>query len=345
MPQPEDLVLVSVDDHVVEPPTLFDNHLPAKWKQYAPKSVHKDDGTDVWVYEGNEIPNIGLNAVAGRPPEEYNIEPTSYEMIRDGCYDIHERVKDMNRNGVLGSMCFPSFVQFCEVRRVAKKGCHAVTFSENPYKLGWPHIFGGHWDPFFAACEDEGTIICLHIGSSSTTLEIAPGAPIDIMITLTPLNTMQAATDLLWSRVLREFPNLQFALSEGGTGWIPYWLERIDYTYQQHRFWTHQDFGDRLPSQVALDHFTFCFISDRAGVEDRHRIGIDNITWECDYPHSDSTWPHSPEAMAKQLEGIPEDEAAKLTYENAMRIFRYDPFAHRAKDRATVGALRSEVNN
>ena len=83
------------------------------------------------------------------------------------------------------------------------------------------------------------------------------GAPIDIMITLTPLNTMEA-TDLLWSQVLRKFPNLKFALSEGGTGWLPYWLERIDYVYQQHRFWTGQDFGDALPSQVARDHFTFC---------------------------------------------------------------------------------------
>ena len=84
---------------------------------------------------------------------------------------------------------------------------------------------------------------------------------------------MHAATDLLWSPVLRKFPNLQFALSEGGTGWIPYWLERIDYVYQQHRFWTHQDFGDQLPSQVARDHFTYCFISDRTGVVERDAIG------------------------------------------------------------------------
>ena len=393
----EDLILVSVDDHVVEPPTLFDNHLPAKWKDAAPRSIRKDDGTDVWVFEGNEIPNIGLNAVAGRPPEEYNIEPTSYDMIRKGCYDIHERVLDMNRNGVLGSMCFPSFVQFCgqlfskssdldtslqllrayndwhidewcgtypgrfiplsippiwdpqlmadEVRRVAKKGCHAVTFSENPFKLGWPHIFGDHWDPFFAACQDEGTIIALHIGSSSTMIEMAPGAPIDVMITLTPLNTMNAATDLLWSPVLRKVPDLQFALSEGGTGWIPYWLERIDYVYQQHHFWTGQDFGDKLPSQVAAEHFNYCFISDRIGIQDRHDVGIDAITWECDYPHSDSTWPNSPEMLTKQLDGVPDSEIAKMTYENAMRIYRFDPFAHRSKEKSTVAALRAEVPN
>jgi predicted TIM-barrel fold metal-dependent hydrolase len=391
----EDLILVSVDDHTVEPPDMFANHLPAKWKDLAPRSVKKPDGTDVWVYEGNEIPNIGLNAVAGRPPEEYNIEPTRYEELRPGCYQIDERVNDMNRNGVLGSMCFPSFVQFCgqlfsksndldvglamlkayndwhvdewagshpgrfiplsippiwdpeemakEVRRMAAKGCHAVTFSEDPAKLGWPHIFGDHWDPFFAACEEEGTVICLHIGSSSTILGLAPGAPIDIMITLTPLNAMHAATDLLWSPVLRRFPNLHFALSEGGIGWLPYWLERIDYAYQQHRYWTHQDFGDQLPSQVAKDRFTFCFISDAAGLETRHLMGVDNITWECDYPHSDSTWPHSPETLMKQLAGVPDDEINMITYQNAMKVFNYDPFTHRPRERCTVGALRAEA--
>jgi predicted TIM-barrel fold metal-dependent hydrolase len=394
--QLDDLILVSVDDHVVEPPGMFDHHLPAKWKNLAPKSVKRDDGTDVWVYEGSEIPNIGLNAVAGRPPEEYNVDPTKYEEIRAGCYDIDERVKDMNRNGVLGSMCFPSFVQFCgqlfskskdldvgltmlkayndwhidewcgthpgrfiplsippiwdpqlmadEVRRVAKKGCHAVTFSEDPSALGWPNIFQGHWDPFFAACQDEGTVICLHIGSSSTMLGLKDGAPFDVLITMTPLNSMSAATDLLWSNVLRKFPDLQFALSEGSIGWLPYWLERIDYVYQQHRFWTHQDFGDQLPSQVARDHFTFCFISDKAGVDQRHAIGIDNVTWECDYPHSDSSWPHSPESVIKQLDGVPDDEINKITHGNAMRVFRYDPFAKRPREKATVGALRAEAD-
>ena len=120
--------------------------------------------------------------------------------------------------------------------------------------------------------------------------------------------------------MLRKFPNLQFALSEGGTGWMPYWLERIDYMYQQHRFWTAP--GLRRHScraRSARDHLSFCFISDRAGVDERHTIGIDNITWECDYPHSDSTWPNSPEALAKQLDGVPDDEIAKITHENAMR--------------------------
>ena len=75
--QLDDLILVSVDDHVVEPPGMFDHHLPAKWKDLAPKSVKRDDGTDVWVYEGSEIPNIGLNAVAGRPPGRMSTSRTT----------------------------------------------------------------------------------------------------------------------------------------------------------------------------------------------------------------------------------------------------------------------------
>src|SRR3954470_538841 len=393
----EDLILVSVDDHVVEPPDMFENHLPDKWKDLAPRSVKRDDGTDVWVYEGSEIPNIGLNAVAGRPPEEYNVDPTRYEEIRAGCYDIGERVKDMNRTGVLGSMCFPSFVQFCgqlfsrskdkdvglamlrayndwhidewcgtypgrfiplslppiwdpnlmadEVRRVAKKGCHAVTFSENPEKLGHPSFHSDHWDPFWKACEDEGTVVCLHIGSSSQLVITSAEAPINVMITLQPMNIVQAASDLLWSRVLQEFPDLRIAMSEGGIGWIPYFLERVDYVYKHHKEWTGTDLGGKLPSELFNERIITCFIDDPVGVENRHHLNPDHITWECDSPHSDSTWPHSPELLAPALAGLSDQEINKITHENAIRLFSYDPFAHIPKEQCTVGALRAQATD
>src|SRR5205807_5231580 len=107
------MILVSVDDHAVEPAHMFDGRIQAEYVDIAPRVVHKDDGSDVWAYEGKEIPNIGLNAVAGRPRDEYGMEPTSFEEIRRGCYDIHERIRDMNANGVIGSMCFSSFPNLC----------------------------------------------------------------------------------------------------------------------------------------------------------------------------------------------------------------------------------------
>ncbi|HXY94311.1 MAG TPA: amidohydrolase family protein [Acidimicrobiia bacterium] len=391
----DDLVLVSVDDHVVEPPDLFRGRLPSTCAELAPRVVHKDDGTDVWWYDGVEIPNPGLNAVAGRPPEEYGSEPTSFAEIRRGCYDIDDRVRDMNANGVLGSLCFPSFPQFCgqlfartadktvalamlqayndwhieswcgahpgrfiplslppiwdpdlmaaEVHRVADKGCHAVTFSEGPTKLGWPSFHRDHWDPFWSACCDRGTVVCLHIGSSSQVVMPSPDSPIDVLISLTPMNIVQAAADLLWSPVLRKFPSLRIALSEGGIGWIPYFLERVDYVYRHHRAWTGQDFGSQLPSEVFNERFIACFIDDAFGVESRAHLNLDNITWECDYPHSDSTWPTAPETVMLSLDGVPDGDIDRITHRNAMRHFQYEPFAHRPREQCTVGALRAEA--
>jgi predicted TIM-barrel fold metal-dependent hydrolase len=393
--QADDLIMVSVDDHLVEPPDLFAHHLPARFQDRAPSVQHLPDGSDVWEFNGHTIPNIGLNAVAGRPREEYGIEPTAFDEMRPGCFDVHERIKDMNAGGVLGSMCFPSFPGFSgrlfaacedkglalavlqayndwhidewcgsypgrfipmalpaiwdaelaasEIRRVAAKGCRSVTFTENPATLGYPSFHSDYWDPFWRAVCDEGVVVSVHLGSSGQLSVTAPDAPVDVMITLQPMNICQAAADLLWSRVLKEFPAVRFALSEGGTGWIPYFLDRLDRTYEMHRSWTGQDFGERLPSEVFREHFLTCFIADPVGIVLRDLIGLDNIAWECDYPHSDSSWPRAAEELAEVAAEVPDDALNRITYENAGRWYSYDPFAHRPKDTCTVSALRAEA--
>jgi predicted TIM-barrel fold metal-dependent hydrolase len=393
----EELIMISVDDHVVEPPGMFEGHIPAKYADAAPKVVTQQDGSDVWTFGGSVIPNIGLNAVAGRPREEYGIEPTAFDEIRPGCYDIHERIKDMNAGGILASMNFPSFPGFSgrlfaasedkdlalavlrayndwhidewagtypgriipmalpvlwdaelcadEVRRVAGKGCHSITFTENPATLGYPSFHSEHWDPLWQAVCDENVVVSIHLGSSGKLAMTSPDAPMDVMITLQPMNICQAAADLLWSRVIKRFPDIKFALSEGGTGWIPYFLDRIDRTYDMHHLWTGQDFGDKLPSDVFREHFLTCFISDPVGVQLRNMIGIDNIAWECDYPHSDSSWPTAPEELAAVATGVPADELNKITYQNAMRWYSFDPFVNRTREQSTVGALRAEAGD
>ena len=155
-----------------------------------------------------------------------------------------------------------------EVRRVAEKGCHSLTFTENPAALGYPSFHDPHWDPFWTAVCDEDVVVSIHLGSSGKLAMTAPDAPVDVMITLQPMNICAAAADLLWSRVLKEFPAIRIALSEGGTGWIPYFLDRLDRTYDMHHRWTGQDFGGRLPSEVFREHFlTFLLI----GLADRFR--------------------------------------------------------------------------
>ena len=136
------------------------------------------------------------------------------------------------------------------------------------------------------------------------------------------------------------------ALSEGGTGWIPYFLDRLDRTYDMHHAWTGADFGEGvMPSDVFRDHILTCFITDPIGLALRDVIGVDNICWEQDYPHSDSSWPNAPEELVTMAAryNVPDAELAKMTYENAMRWYRFDPFAHIPREQCTVGALRASV--
>ena len=126
-----------------------------------------------------------------------------------------------------------------EVRRVAAKGCHSITFTENPATLGYPSFHDGALGPAV-----EGGVRRGRRGVHPPRLVGPAGGhgartpPVDVMITLQPMNICQAAADLLWSRVIKEFPDIRFALSEGGTGWIPYFLDRLDRTYDMHHLWT-----------------------------------------------------------------------------------------------------------
>ena len=82
------MILISVDDHIVEPPDCSRSTSPAKYKDIAPRIEHMPDGTDRWIFLDFDIPNVGLNAVTGRPPEEYGLDPTSFDELRPGTYDV-----------------------------------------------------------------------------------------------------------------------------------------------------------------------------------------------------------------------------------------------------------------
>jgi hypothetical protein len=131
------------------------------------------------------------------------------------------------------------------------------------------------------------------------------------------------------------------ALSEGGIGWIPYLLERADFTHRHHSAWTHASFGGGKPSDVFHKHVITCFIEDRFGLRNLDSINEDMVTWECDYPHSDCTWPESPEGLWGDIKHLTDVQINKITHLNAMREFSYDPFAVLGRDSCSVGALRA----
>ncbi|MBV9661081.1 MAG: amidohydrolase, partial [Acidimicrobiales bacterium] len=208
-----------------------------------------------------------------------------------------------------------------EVRRNAERGVRAVCFSEIPAHLGLPSVHSGLWDPFFAACAETRTVVCMHIGSSSRMPATSPDAPGEVSATLVFQNAMASMTDFLFSGVLVRFPELKLAYSEGQIGWIPYLLERMDHVWREHASWgATREVIPEPPSTYYYRNVYGCFFWDHHGIASLDRVGVDNITFETDYPHQDSTWPNSKKIAEELLGGLAPEIQYKILRGNALRM-------------------------
>lgn len=385
MPLQEHHQIVSVDDHLIEHPRVWQDRIPEKYRDAAPRII-ETDGKHLWHYDGTVFPTIGLNAVAGKPREEWGMDPVRYEDMIPGCYDPVARVKDMDLDGVQTALCFPSFPGFgggtffraqdkdlallcvqawndfyidewCatapdrfiplgilpvwdidasvkEAERIAAKGARTISFPDSPVPLGLPSFHSRHWDPLWRVCSETRMPVSLHFGSGSFVPGFsfsgkAPGAdmltenvPFLVPIVLFSSNLMWTTVDLLFSGALQRFPDLQFSLAEGGIGWVPYILERADYSWERHRHYQPVD-REARPSDLFREHFWGCFIDDEHGLKNRHTVGIDRITLEIDYPHSDSNWPNSRKRASEVLADIPDHEVEMIVETNARRMLNF----------------------
>ncbi len=214
-----------------------------------------------------------------------------------------------------------------EVQRNAARGVRAFCFSELPTRLGLSSIHTGHWDPVLAACNGTGVALCMHIGSSSSNPAASPDAPEGVGGTLAFNNSMASLADWLFSGKLIQFPELKLAYSEGQIGWIPYALERADTVWDQHDAWQHsKEIIPEPPSTYYYGRIFGCFTADRVGLNNLETVGVDNICFETDYPHTDTTWPHSKEYAEKMIAdvGLDDDTAYKVLRGNAIRMLDLD---------------------
>ena len=395
----DDLVLISVDDHISEPADMFDAHVPAKYKDRAPRVVQLEDGTQQWFYGELRGRNLGLNAVAGKPREMFNVDVLRYDEMRPGCFNVDERVRDMNAGGQLAGLNFPNWTGFSgqvlnqgpdrdlnlvmikayndwhvdewcgaypgrfipcgilplfdvelaaqEVRRLADKGCHAVTFSENPQALNMASIHTDYWYPLFAAAQETNTVLCTHVGSSSRTPAVSHDAPPSVGMAASSMMSMFTLVEMLWAGFYKDFPDLKFSLTEGDVGWIPYFLWRAEHVHNRHSGWTKHEFppGYDGPADVFRRHFYTCFISDKVGVRLLDWFNEDALCWESDYPHSDTNWPFAPEDVMETMGFLSDEQIDKITHLNAMKAYSFDPFRYVPREQATAGYLRSQATD
>ena len=188
-------------------------------------------------------------------------------------------------------------------------------------------IHTGAWDPFFAACDETQMVLNMHIGSSSKMPSTSPDAPPAVGSTITFANCMMSMVDFMMSGVLPRFPDLKLAYAEGQLGWIPYILERADKVWEENRGWGGvADLVPEPPSTYYYKQIFACFFDDQFGLtpEALARIGKSNILFETDYPHSDSTWPHTKEVAHKLMGHLPPETVNKLVRGNAIDVYRLD---------------------
>jgi predicted TIM-barrel fold metal-dependent hydrolase len=385
--------MVSVDDHVLEPASVWQDRVPARYRDIAPRLAQTPEG-EFWLYEDRRVPTGGLAASAGMRKEDFTPNAISYADMLPGCYDINARIDDMNAGGILASLCFPSFPRFCgqifyeakdkelallcvkayndwmidewsaaapgrfipmiivplwdpaeiarEIERCASKGVTAVAFSENPEPLGLPtiHDTNRYWDPLLRAAEETQMVICMHVGSSSQLPAICHDAPPLANIAFGAMRTAGTMLSWLFSDAFEKFPKLKIALSEGNVGWMAYFLERAEQCLETQRHWISRgvqihgydntyDVGtaanvDTIDiRQTFRDHIYGCFLRDDSGMRVIDLIGEDNLMCESDYPHADTTWPHSVDIARKSMQGLSDATQYKLLRANAERLFRF----------------------
>ena len=391
--------IISVDDHVVEPPHVWQTWLPPKFRERGPKIVRRgvrgitfagaaaykeefDESSpmkaDTWVFEDLVYTHKRMVAAVGYPRDEMTMTPITYDDMRPGCFDWKERLADMDLNHVEASVIYPTFPRFCgqtfsegkdkdlglacvlayndwlveewcgdskgrlipvcliplwdpylaatEVRRNATRGVRAVAFSEIVAHLGLPSIHSGHWDPFFAACEETNTTVCMHIGSSSRMPSTSADAPPSVTATLGFGGAQMSVVDFLWSGLLVKYPALKLSYAESQLGWMPYVLERIDDVWEDNQGWAQTRHIPEPPSTYFRRNIWGSFFKDQTGIDLRDRIGIDRISFETDYPHSDSTWPESLSVAARLLDGLTDEEIYKVVRGNAIELFDLQGF-------------------
>ena len=393
--------IISVDDHVVEPPDLWTSQLPAKYHDRCPR-VERDRATfkfeggvfsyekgdpdgewcDWWLYDDLVYPFPKLSAAVGF--DNLDLEPVTFDQIRPGAYIQKDRLADMDANHVDASLCFPNVLpRFCgqtfweredhdfaflciqayndwmieewcggdgvgrlipltivplwdpalaatEIHRCAAKGSHAVAFSENPHPLGLPSIHDkdGYWDPFFQACVETDTVVNMHIGSSSQMPSTSPDAPFAVSSTITFANAMGSMCDYILSGMFVKYPELRIAYSEGQVGWMPYVIERMDKIWEERGDAT---FGIDLPnppSSYIPGHIWGCIFDDETGLQNRDIIGMDQICFEVDYPHADTTFPHTLDVVTNIVTkaGLNDEEIYKLLRGNAITAYKLERY-------------------
>jgi predicted TIM-barrel fold metal-dependent hydrolase len=211
-----------------------------------------------------------------------------------------------------------------ELQRLAAQGARALMIPLYPTDAGLPAYYDRSYDRLWSAIQETGIAISQHVGGNEylfAVMERDPTPAKGIFQTIPPLHMCEPITSWIVSGTLERFPGLKIVFVETGLGWLPFMLDRLDGMCQRHG-WLQVGMLKEKPSFYWHRQLAFTFEEDEFGVAHRHRLGVDNLMWATDYPHPDSTWPHSQQVIETHFRDVPVDEARRIIGGNAARIYR-----------------------
>ncbi|HEY1294837.1 MAG TPA: amidohydrolase family protein [Chloroflexota bacterium] len=367
--------LISVDDHVLEHPRVWEDRLSkSTWGDRIPH-VEQSNGIERWVVDGHPLPLTGRGSIGALLPDRA-ASPAHWSEVPPQAYDPAERLKAMDADRVDVSVLYPTvagmagetfgqledaelelacvqayndwlleewasasprFVPQCvaplapveasvaEIRRAVGKGHRGVVFPATPMlQRDLPHINELTYDPIWAVCEELHVPVCFHSGSSSRLEfplypELAPSLQAALSVVNRPLAAISVFSNILYSHILVRHPKLKVIFADSSLGWGAYELELADHEFERQRL--HLDNGEVRPSELFRRqcYLTGCF--DRAGIDLRAYIGLDNILWETNFPQASSPWPRSWDAIETSFSSVPSEERQQLLMGNAQRVY------------------------
>jgi len=265
---------------------------------------------------------FGLQFWAAPDPE---YQSDSMRVYNDWVSEFCSVAPDRFLGGALVPMRGPVQLAVEEAQRAANlKGVRTLsiptTMVDRPYSRP-------DYEPLWATLQDIGMPVSIHIGTTGEPiydrflkLGIGPGV-VDAKI----LTGMRAVTELIWAGVPQRYPHLRFIIAEGGIGWIPTLLTFMDHWWTDHHRWMEPKL-EEAPSFYFNRQFWATFEEDRAGVVLAREgiLNIDRAMWGADYPHTEGTFPHSQEAIARDFAGLSEAMVYKLVAGNAARLYSLD---------------------
>src|SRR5215471_9569621 len=356
-------LVLSSDSHVFEPPDLWQTRIDKAFRDRAPR-IERINGGDHVVVEADQIlSGIGLISNAGARFEAvlrggYDPKQHLKDMALDGVAGevlypsqglFYFKVADTPLMSAIFRAYNDWLAAFCstdparlkgiaminlddiqdgikELERTAKMGFAGAMITE--YPLEDRRYDRPEYEPFWAAAQALDMPLSLHTatrrqgkirGAGEKTLRDASSRATKVFYPATSM------CDMIFAGVFERYTNLKLAIVEFELAWVPHVLSSMDYTYRERHGEAIYRFKDGMrPSDFFHRNVVLSFQEDAVGIRLRDLIGVDNMMWGSDYPHSESTFPQSQKILAQILAGVPEDEYAKIVGSNTARLYHFD---------------------